>query len=66
MSEKEFDKIEKLHYGFYVQAVSGLLGAIAKEQYEKMNRWQFVLLRCFRTSIFSSFSDFILFEGFFC
>ncbi|VDO18727.1 unnamed protein product [Heligmosomoides polygyrus] len=38
MSKKELDKIQQLHYGWYVQAVSALLGAIGKEHYMKMDR----------------------------
>uniref|UniRef100_A0A1I7XIC4 DUF4470 domain-containing protein n=1 Tax=Heterorhabditis bacteriophora TaxID=37862 RepID=A0A1I7XIC4_HETBA len=38
MSKKEFEKMEKLHYGWYVQAVSALLGAMGKAMYMKMNR----------------------------
>ncbi|KAK5968728.1 hypothetical protein GCK32_010408 [Trichostrongylus colubriformis] len=38
MTEKEFKKVQQLHYGWYIQAVSALLGAIGKELYMKMDR----------------------------
>ncbi|KAK6042695.1 hypothetical protein COOONC_19800 [Cooperia oncophora] len=38
MSKGEIKKVQQLHYGWYVQAVSALLGAIGKEQYMKMDR----------------------------
>ncbi|KAK5971232.1 hypothetical protein GCK32_005259 [Trichostrongylus colubriformis] len=38
MTEEEFKKVQQLHYGWYVQAVSALLGAMGKELYMKMDR----------------------------
>ncbi|KIH60715.1 hypothetical protein ANCDUO_09022 [Ancylostoma duodenale] len=38
MSDKEFKRVQQLHYGWYIQAVSALLGAMGKELYMKMDR----------------------------
>ncbi|XGW25431.1 hypothetical protein V3C99_006673 [Haemonchus contortus] len=38
MNKEELKRIHQLHYGWYIQAVSALLGAIGKEQYMKMDR----------------------------
>ncbi|PIO52872.1 hypothetical protein TELCIR_25815, partial [Teladorsagia circumcincta] len=38
MTKEELNKVQQLHYGWYIQAVSALLGAMGKEQYMKMDR----------------------------
>ncbi|WKY07692.1 hypothetical protein Q1695_007286 [Nippostrongylus brasiliensis] len=38
MNKAELKKVQQLHYGWYVQAVSALLGAMGKELYMKMDR----------------------------
>ncbi|CAJ0603849.1 unnamed protein product [Cylicocyclus nassatus] len=38
MTEKEYKRVQQLHYGWYIQAVSALLGAMGKEMYMKMDR----------------------------
>ncbi|VDM60312.1 unnamed protein product [Angiostrongylus costaricensis] len=38
MTEEQYRKVEQLHYGWYVQAVRALLGAVGKELYMKMDR----------------------------
>ncbi|EYC42730.1 hypothetical protein Y032_0520g2848 [Ancylostoma ceylanicum] len=38
MTDKEFKRVQQLHYGWYIQAVSALLGAMGKELYMKMDR----------------------------
>ncbi|PAV82446.1 hypothetical protein WR25_16264 [Diploscapter pachys] len=38
MNKEVYKKVEQLHYGWYIQAVSSLLGAIGKKEYMKMDR----------------------------
>ncbi|CAJ0603829.1 unnamed protein product [Cylicocyclus nassatus] len=38
MSEKEFKRVQQLHYSWYIQAIEALLGAMGKELYTKMDR----------------------------
>ena len=38
MTPNEVKRVEQLHYGWYTQAISALLGAMGKELYMKMNR----------------------------
>ncbi|CAI4226461.1 unnamed protein product [Auanema sp. JU1783] len=38
MTPKEVKKMEQLHYGWYIQAVSALIGAMGKEMYDTMDR----------------------------
>ncbi|KAJ1352025.1 hypothetical protein KIN20_008212 [Parelaphostrongylus tenuis] len=38
MTEEQYRKVVQLHYGWYVQAVKALLGAVGKELYMKMDR----------------------------
>ncbi|TKR67427.1 hypothetical protein L596_023582 [Steinernema carpocapsae] len=38
MTEKQFKNVERLHMSWYAGAVSGLLGAVGKELFEKMDK----------------------------
>ncbi|CAI5448755.1 unnamed protein product [Caenorhabditis angaria] len=38
MSEKQVEKFKQLHYGWYIQAVSSLLGSVGKQMYMKMKK----------------------------
>ncbi|PIC32905.1 hypothetical protein B9Z55_013073 [Caenorhabditis nigoni] len=41
MNAVEVDKLQQLHYGWYIQAVSSLLGSVGKQMYMKMrNKFQ--------------------------
>lgn len=40
MNPKEVDKLQQLHYGWYIQAVSSLLGSVGKQMYMKMRKPQ--------------------------
>ncbi|CAL2039719.1 unnamed protein product [Caenorhabditis brenneri] len=40
MNKKEVDKLQQLHYGWYIQAVSALLGSVGKQMYMKMKKPQ--------------------------
>ncbi|CAI5448754.1 unnamed protein product [Caenorhabditis angaria] len=38
MSDKQINKFQQLHYGWYIQAVSSLLGSVGKQMYMKMKK----------------------------
>lgn len=38
LTPTEVKRAEQLHYGWYIQAVSSLLGAMGKELYRKMDK----------------------------
>ncbi|KAF1756909.1 hypothetical protein GCK72_013363 [Caenorhabditis remanei] len=40
MEAKEVDKLQQLHYGWYIQAVSSLLGSVGKQMYMQMKKPQ--------------------------
>ncbi|EFO98057.1 CRE-MLTN-12 protein [Caenorhabditis remanei] len=40
MEAKEIDKLQQLHYGWYIQAVSSLLGSVGKQMYMQMKKPQ--------------------------
>ncbi|CAO4373137.1 unnamed protein product [Caenorhabditis nigoni] len=40
MNAVEVDKLQQLHYGWYIQAVSSLLGSVGKQMYMKMRKPQ--------------------------
>ncbi|CAD6191966.1 unnamed protein product [Caenorhabditis auriculariae] len=38
MDKKQLDRVQQLHYGWYMQAVSAVLGSVGKQMYMKMKR----------------------------
>ncbi|CAI2350610.1 unnamed protein product [Caenorhabditis sp. 36 PRJEB53466] len=40
MDGKEVDRLQQMHYGWYIQAVSSLLGSVGKQLYMKMKKSQ--------------------------